>query len=282
MKRVGARSLKRSRGIRRPRIFMRVNRNGTHGRLTQGDALLYLRSLPSDSADLIFLDPPFNLGKQYSAKHPALDHQEEYVYQAWMGEVLRECVRVLAKGGTLYLYHIPAWALKFGSQLMASLNFVHWIAVAMKNGFMRGNRLYPAHYALLMFSKGKPAVLRRPKLRPVACRHCGGLIKDYGGYTEIIQAKGINLSDFWDDLSPVRHRHTKNRKANELPSLLFDRILQISGNRGAAFVDPFAGTGTGLLHAAAAGMIFDGCDILKSNCMLIKRRLLNASKGTRP
>jgi site-specific DNA-methyltransferase (adenine-specific) len=64
------------------------------------------------------------------------------------------------------------------------LLFRHWIAVSMKGTFPRGKKLYPAHYALLYFTKGLPATFNRDEVRqPVpACRHCGGDVKDYGGH----------------------------------------------------------------------------------------------------
>ena len=37
----------------------------------------------------------------------------------------------------------------------------------MKNGFARGKKLYPAHYALLYFTKGMPASFQRPKILPL-------------------------------------------------------------------------------------------------------------------
>jgi site-specific DNA-methyltransferase (adenine-specific) len=196
-------------------------------------------------------------------------------YKTWLTKILGEGARVLRPGGALYLYHLPLWAMRFGSTLEQNhdLSFQHWIAISMKNGFVRGNHLYPAHYALLMFTKGKPANFQRPKLQPTRCRHCKELIKDYGGYLPIIEAKGINLSDFWEDLSPVRHANKKHRKANELPPKFFERILGISGSEGGIYVDPFAGTGSGVIEAVRGGMRFEACDIVADNCAIICKRL---------
>jgi site-specific DNA-methyltransferase (adenine-specific) len=171
------------------------------------------------------------------------------------------------------------WALRVGSFLDHDLLFRHWIAISMKNGFARGRRLYPAHYALLMFSKGEPTKFLRPKLRPKTCRHCGKLLKDYGGYTTIITTKGVNLTDVWDDLSPVRHKTKKTRGANELPPLLFQRLFQISGSDGELFVDPFAGSGTGVVEALRAKMRFACCDLVEDNCNLIITRILGTHGG---
>lgn len=263
-------------------IYTARSRN-LSGRLVCGEALLFLRSLPSECAHIIFLDPPFNLGKQYDGTKK-LDHKPEGEYSGWLGEVLSESTRVLSPGGALFLYHVPSWAMRLGAGLYSSLTFRQWIAVSMKNGFVRGTQLYPAHYALLMFAKGKLSKFVRPKISPAECRTCGELLKDYGGYKPIIRRKGINLSDIWDDLSPVRHANRKHRTANELPELLYHRIFRMVGVRGALYVDPFAGSGSGVLAAVQRGMRFAACDLVRDNCDLIVSRLddFKDSKVRRP
>jgi len=243
-----------------------------NGKIICADAIQFLKSIPSNSARVVFLDPPFNLGKPYDQKK-TLDHKPEKEYREWLASVASESTRILEPGGSLFLYHIPLWAMRVGERLDGLLTFRQWIAVSMKNGFVRGDRLYPAHYALLMFAKGKPRKFVRPRISPLECRTCGELIRDYGGYKPIIQRKGINLSDIWDDLSPVRHASRKHRAANELPALLFHRIFKMVGSRGALYVDPFAGSGSGVLAAVSKGMRFAACDIVRENCRIIAERL---------
>lgn len=243
-----------------------------HGELLRADALEFLTALPRGCADLVFLDPPFNLGKAYGRKGPSADLLEETLYYEYMGSVLSQCADVLRPGGALYLYHLPRWGIKFGGLLGTRVAFRHWIAISMKNGFARGKRLYPAHYALLFFTKGEPRVFRRPKVEPLRCHKCHELARDYGGYTRYVQ-RGINLSDVWDDLSPVRHRNRKHRTANELTIEIPRRVVRISGVRGGIFVDPFAGAGTSLVAATEAGMWLLAADRDRQSCELMHRRL---------
>ncbi len=256
-----------------PKLVRKFSGTRASGTVTHGDALLFLKSLKAGSASLVFVDPPFNLGKNYSRRQPALDRKPEAEYLEYLRQILSESTRVLENGGTLYLYHLPIWAMRLGPELDKALRFQHWIAVSMKNGFVRGRRLYPAHYSLLMFSKGRPRRFRRPRLPLAECRHCGEYVKDYGGYLHIVEQRGVNLSDFWDDLAPVRHARRKNRPANELPAVFFQRIFEISGRRGGLYVDPFSGSGTGVVIAARNGMRFAACDLVKSNCQLVCERL---------
>lgn len=223
------------------------------GHVLHLDALEFLRNVSDEAADLVFLDPPFNIGKAYGSRSRSNDSLPETVYSEYMTSVLLECCRVMKPGAALYMYHLPSRGIQFGAILQQQLDFRHWIAVSMKNGFARGNRLYPAHYALLYFTKGTPAVFRRPKVQPLRCRHCDGYIRDYGGYVQHVE-NGINLSDVWDDLSPVRHNKYKTRSANELPVKMLQRVVSISGCEGGLLVDPFAGAGTSAVAARAAGM----------------------------
>jgi len=258
---------------RGPVLQHRFRRRAVRGEVYRGDALAFLKDIVTDSANIVFLDPPFNLGKVYDASRPNQDRRNPDVYRQWMLDILSESSRILAPGGALYLYHLPAWAMSFGAALADRLELRHWIAVSLKNGFARGDRLYPAHYALLYFTNGTPSAFRRPRIKPAHCRHCDELVKDYGGYTSIIKKKGINLSDFWEDVSPMRHSSVKHRPQNELPPLIAKRVMQISGRRNALLVDPFAGSGGVVLAAVEAGLRFKACDIVQANCSLTIRRL---------
>jgi site-specific DNA-methyltransferase (adenine-specific) len=235
------------------------------------DAVEFMDALPPNVADVIFLDPPFNLGKTYGHSKPSRDLKPLDEYSRFVTRVIISSIRVLKKGGSLYLYHLPQWALKFGSFLDGQLQFRHWIAVSMKNGFARGARLYPAHYGLLYYTKGTPTAFARPKISPQKCRHCGEYVKDYGGYVKYIR-KGVNLSDIWDDVSPVRHRSTKNRRANELPIDLLHRVLAISGSRNGLIVDPFVGSGTTMVAAFDHHMRFIVSDRDPGACKAAAKR----------
>lgn len=57
-------------------------------------------NLPSKSVDLIVTDPPYNIKKAVWDKWK---RKEDYI--AWMGEVLKECERLLKDNGSLYFFH---------------------------------------------------------------------------------------------------------------------------------------------------------------------------------
>lgn len=253
---------------------------GTIVRLPRGeivcdDALTFLNALRDECADIVFLDPPFNLGKRYGSRTEADDNLTDQKYFRYMTSILWRSCEVLRPGGALYLYHIPKWAMRFAQVLSSDLKFRHWIAISMKNGFVRPKHLHPAHYALLYYTKGEPHVFSRPRLPIAQCRKCGESIKDYGGYKKYV-VDGVNLSDVWDDVSPVRHHKFKHREGNELPVKIPSRITEMSGRKGGVFIDPFAGTGTALVAAKKSGMYFVGCDKEKSYIDVMRRRIVGS------
>ena len=231
-----------------------------------------LPSLRDECADIIFLDPPFNLGKRYGKNGSHGDRRKESDYMCYMEKIISHSARVLKKGGSLYLYHIPKWAIRFGPYIEKHLDFQHWIAISMKNGFVRGDHLYPAHYALLYYSKGKPISFNRPKVPKPICARCKRDLRDYGGYKKYVE-NGINLSDVWDDVSPVRHKRAKTRTANELPLVIPQRVISISGTKNGLIVDPFAGSGTTIIAAQEAGMKFVVSDCEEEYCELMYARV---------
>jgi site-specific DNA-methyltransferase (adenine-specific) len=215
------------------------------GVLYQGDCVLLLPHVGDASVDSVFADPPFNLGKAYGAD--VSDRLEETEYITWCKHWIDQCIRVLKPGGSFFLYNIPRWNVLLGAYLSEQgLTFRHWIAVNIKFGLPIPGRLYPSHYSLLYYSKGKPKTFRSIRTPIKRCRHCGGEIRDYGGHRGAMNPKGVNLMDVWDDIPPVRHWKFKSpkRKANALSTKLLDRVIEVSTVPGEIVLDPFGGSGT--------------------------------------
>lgn len=75
------------------------------GKLYEADCLSSLPNISTDSIDLAFADPPFNLGKKYNSKFDDSIPDQEYV--SWCEQWLDELVRVIRPGGALFLFNLP-------------------------------------------------------------------------------------------------------------------------------------------------------------------------------
>ena len=215
------------------------------GALFSADCMEVFPQIKSETIDTIFADPPFNLGKQYGDKTIDLRPDREYI--KWCKRWITECVRVLKPGGSFFLYNLPKWNILLGSFLMEiGMQFRHWIAIDIKNGLPISGRLYPSHYSLLYYSKGKAKVFRKIRTPIETCRHCYKEIRDYGGHRGAMHPNGVNLKDVWTDIPPVRHWKFKSqeRKANTLSTKILDRVIELSTLPGEIVLDPFGGSGT--------------------------------------
>lgn len=212
------------------------------GVLFSGDCMELLSSMKSHSVDCVFADPPFNLGKDYKNGYDDQRSTEEYFL--WCEQWIQECSRVLKDGGSFFLYATPELNIRFGNMLNETLEFRHWIALTMKGTFRRGKRLYPAHYSLLYYTKGDPKTFNNLRTPIPTCRHCNGEIPDYGGHRNKMNPAGVNLTDFWTDTSPNRHKKYKVRPGvNELKLIIPERAILLSTQENDIVFDPFGGGG---------------------------------------
>jgi len=243
------------------------------GAVYNTDCLNLLAALKDESIDCVFADPPFNLAKDYGNGSDK-DDLGNCEYLEWCQSWMAECVRVIKPGGAFFIYNLPRWAFHLAVALeRQQMKFRHWIAVSMKGTFPRGKKLYPAHYALLYFTKGEPKVFNRDRVRlPVPkCRHCGGDVKDYGGHRKYLNPLGLNLTDFWEDTAPARHQKFKARwHVNELKPMIPSRCIELSTSPGDTILDPFGGGGSSYEAAQILERCWIGAEIV--DCDLIRDR----------
>jgi len=88
-------------------VSVKVVLETERGKLYRGDCIDVLSTVERASVDLVFADPPFNLGKNYGASISDTLADEEYLQ--WCRSWIRECAAVLKEGGAFYLYNLPKW-----------------------------------------------------------------------------------------------------------------------------------------------------------------------------
>ena len=220
--------------------------------------------------DTVFADPPFNISKNYGNGYD--DNLSKEDYFKWSQIWIDECIRVLKPGGAFFLYALPELAVKFAAMMGEEMTFRHWIALTMKGSYPRGNKLYPAHYALLYYTKGKPKTFNKLRLPIPKCRHCGGELPNYGGHRSKMNPAGVSLTDFWIDTSPNRHKKFKVRPGvNELKLVIPERAILMSTNPGDIVLDPFGGGGSTYQAAEFNERNWIGMEL--HDCPYIKKRL---------
>ena len=142
------------------------------------DCINALSDLPSNSVDVTFADPPFNLKKKYGHYNDKKSTQD---YLNWCSDWILEMVRITKPTGSIFIHNIPRWLTSYSTVLNEVSEFLHWIAWDALSSPL-GNTLLPAHYGILFYAKDKKQHkfydIRHPHKR---CRKCKYLLKDYGG-----------------------------------------------------------------------------------------------------
>jgi len=236
-----------------------------------GDCLEVMKRIPSESIDLVFVDPPYNLGKPYNVYE---DRKGDREYIEWSRKWLYECIRVLKPTGSLFVVNLPKWSLHYMLILNEKLYLQHaiaWFGLSEPRG-----KIIPAHYTILWYTKSRAEFKFNRKLldsiraypRYVCLRHRwrGEHIENRVSFEE--------LTDVWYDIHRLKHREYRvDFHPCQLPEDLLERIILLTTDPGDIVLDPMCGTGTTLVVAKKYGRRFIGIDIDPLYVEITKKRL---------
>jgi len=247
-------------------------------KIIKGDCLKIMHTIPDESVDITFADPPFNLKKKYNGYK---DNKEFLLYLDWCKQWIREMVRITKPTGSIFVHNIPKWLTYYADFLNEVACFKHWIAWDAPTAPM-GKSLQPSHYGILYYvkdaEKSKFYEIRYPHKR---CRKCGYLLKDYGGKKVTLHPFGPLISDAWTDIHRIKHNKYRDEHPCQLPIHLLERIILMATNEGDSVLDPFIGTGTTAIAAKRLGRKFIGIDIDKKYVAITKDKLLKEESNSK-
>jgi site-specific DNA-methyltransferase (adenine-specific) len=238
--------------------------------IIQGDCLDVMESIPDNSIDITFADPPFNLKKKYNGYK---DNKGDDSYLQWCKKWISEMVRITKPSGSIFVHNIPKWLTHYATYLNEIACFKHWISWDAPSGPM-GKSLQPSHYGILYYVKdckeNKFYEIRYPHKR---CRKCNYLLKDYGGKKDGLHPFGPLLSDSWTDIHRIKHNKYRDEHPCQLPVHLLERLILMSTDAKDIVLDPFIGTGTSAIAAKRLGRHYIGIDIDQKYVDITKQKL---------
>lgn len=227
---------------------MRYNKSMTSAlpldQVITGDCLEILPTLPAESIDLVFADPPYNLQLRQDLWRPNLtrvdgvdDAWDRFAdfeaYDSFTREWLAACRRVLKPSGALWVIGTYHNIFRVGAILQDLgywiLNSVVWVKTNPMPNF-RGVRFTNSHEILIW-----------------AQRERG---QRYTFHHHAMRALNDNLqmrSDWYLPLCSGRERLREDGvkvHSTQKPEALLYRVLLASTNPGDVVLDPFFGTGT--------------------------------------
>lgn len=240
-----------------------------------GDSLEVLKTIPDNSVDMCFADPPFNLDKKYASYKDSLELDD---YLAWCEQWLIELVRITKPTGSMLVHNIPRWLTYYSTILNKHAHFRHWIAWnAMSTPL--GKTLLPAHYGILFYSKEAKGTkfyeIRAPHEK---CRECDAFLRDYGGKKDQRHPFGYLVSDVWNDIHRIRHNKRRDPHPCQLPIPLLERLILMTTDKDDVVLDPFLGTGTTAIAAKQLQRQYIGIELSPLYAGVAEQKLADVKK----
>jgi site-specific DNA-methyltransferase (adenine-specific) len=271
----------------------------TTGRIYHGDNLPILQAMPSESVDLIYIDPPFNTGKaqqRTQIKTVRSDTGDRTGFQgrryetiaigsssfadafgdylAFLEPRLREAHRLLAFHGSLY-FHIDYREVHYCKVLLDVIFgrdcFLNEIIWAYDYGGRPRDRWPPKHDNILFYVKdpgeyvfNTDAIERIPYMAP-------GLV----GPEKAARGK-LPTDTWWHTIVPTNSAE-KTGYPTQKPLGILRRVIQASSDPGDMVLDFFAGSGTTGAACLELGRRFVLIDDNPAALDVMKRRFRDAA-----
>lgn len=247
--------------------------------IVNGNLLDCLDNIPDEHFDLIIIDPPYNLDKNFhGTKFSSMKSEEfEDYLRSWFYKVCDK----LKPDGTLYMcgdWKCTSSMQRVIEERLTIMNRITWqrekgrgAKTNWKNGmediwFAVKN---PKDYYFDVESV-------KIKRKVIAPYKVDGKPKDWDD-TEDGKFRITYPSNFWDDISiPFWSMPENTDHPTQKPEKLYAKLILASSKPGDRIFDPFLGSGTTAVVARKLGRHFCGVELNKEYCLWAAKRLLNA------
>ena len=218
-----------------------------------GDCLEVMKRMPSGKIDLVFADPPYNIGMKYDTHDDRMRYED---YVRWCGKWLKECCRLLSKKGSIYVAindeHAAEMVMIMKKLGLHMRNWIIWhytFGQSMKKKFSR------SHTHVLYFTKSKQDfIFNSEAIRVKSVRQMIG--------DKRANPKGKIPDDVWT-VSRVAGTFKERIRGFpcQMPVKVLDKIIKTSSSKSSIVFDPFSGTGTTVHVAKKLGRKYIGMEI---------------------
>jgi len=273
----------------------------------QGDCTRLLNKVENESIDLVFADPPFNIGYDYDVYE---DKKTAGDYLEWSAGWIEGVRRVLKPNGTFWLAIGDEYAAELKVLCTRELGFHcrNWVVWFYTFGVHCKGKFTRSHAHLFYFVKDpKSYTFNSPAVRVPSARELvygdkradpNGRMPDDTWMTspplppEVPTRDGFILrpqdiptrfpadSDLWYFPRVAGTFHERRGwHGCQMPEQLLGRIIRACSNEGDIVLDPFAGSGTTLAVAKKLSRRYVGFELSESYCRNVEKRLSGIHPG---
>ena len=237
-----------------------------------GDCVEVLGKVRKPFADLIFADPPFNIGYKYDKYN---DKQKRENYIAWTRKWMTVCKKVLKPNGSFYI--------AIGDEYAANVKVIadelglfmrNWVIWHYTFGQQMKKKFARSHTHILYFVKNEKKftfndyAVRVPSERQL-------IYND-----KRANPVGKMPDDVWGEFSRVcgTFKERAGWHPCQMPENLMKRIIAVSSTPGDCVLDPFSGSGTTIAAAKQLGRNYVGIEVSEEYVENANKRLEQLKK----
>ncbi len=237
-----------------------------------GDCIEVLSKVERPFADLIFADPPFNIGYKYDKYN---DKKKRAYYIAWTKDWMTVCKKALMPYGSFYIAIGDDYAANV-KVIADELGFFmrNWLIWHYTFGQQTKNKFARSHTHIFYFVNNKKNftfndyAVRVPSDRQLVYND------------KRANPTGKMPNDVWNEYSRVcgTFKERTGWHPCQMPESLLKRIIAASSNAGDCVLDPFSGSGTTAAAAAQLGRNYIGVEISQEYVENARKRLAELKK----
>jgi site-specific DNA-methyltransferase (adenine-specific) len=258
--------------------------------IVQGDCISLLNEGPEGWIDLVFADPPFNIGYLY---HGYDDSKKTEDYLQFSHDWMKAVHRALKPSGSFYLAIGDEYAADLAviARRQLGFNLRNWIIWHYTFGQQTKAKFAKSHTHILYFTKDtKNFTFNADAVRVASARqttyadkraNSKGKLPDDTWFLRPQEAAphGYFESGFdvWNESRVCgTFKEREGWHGCQMPIGVLNRIVAASSNPGDVVLDPFNGSGTTVVAAALAGRKYVGIDQSEEYVSYARKRLEHA------
>jgi site-specific DNA-methyltransferase (adenine-specific) len=251
---------------------MEVFGNNKH-KIIHGDALEILATLPDNSVDLIFADPPYNIGKNFNGHKDKWATEGDYLN--WCYQWLDLCIQKLKLNGSFYVMTATQFMPFFDIYLRKRLDVLSRLVWYYDSSGVQAKNYYGSMYEPILFcvkDKNNYTFNTNDILVQAKTGATRKLI-DYRKAVPTVYNSEKVPGNVWE-FARVRYRMDEyENHPTQKPVALLERVIKASSNEGDLVLDPFSGTFTTCYVAKDLGRNSVGIELQDEYVKIGLRRL---------
>lgn len=251
----------------------------TEHTIIHSDALLALNNeIADESVDLIFADPPYNIGKNFAGCKDKWETDKAYL--EWCYEWLRLCINKLKPSGAFYVMTSTQFMPYFDIFLRDKLTILSRLVWSYDSSGVQAKRYFGSMYEPILFCvKDKNHyTFNAEDIMVEAKTGAKRKLIDYRKNPPQPYNTRKVPGNVWD-FARVRYRMDEyENHPTQKPIALLERIIKASSDAGDTVLDPFSGTFTTSYVAKTLGRKSIGIELQEEYIKIGLRRLSLASE----